>query len=860
MKVPEIHATSSGNDFKVPPLDSSIETQSTNLVQLQLVHIIKRDARVVLFDTNKLRSTLIRAAQGFEKDINIEFVIQEITKSIFDKITTKDIEKILILVTVACIEKDPAYSFLSARLLLKKIYKEVIGFSTSDDTLKVAYQESFIKGIHKGVELGLVDPRLLEFDLETLSRALDISRDEKFEYLGIQTIYEKYLLRDDELRIELPQAFFMRTAMGLSLLEKGKTERAIEFYNQLSSFRFMSSTPTLLHAGLRRAQLSSCFLTTVEDDLHNIFKCIGDNAQMSKYSGGVANDWTNIRAVNAHIKSINVGSQGLVPFLKIVNDTTVSINRSGKRRGATVVYLETWHYEIEDFLDLRRNTGDERRRTHDINTANWIPDLFMKRVIADQDWTLFSPDEVPDLHHIYGQKFEERYVEYERLAREGKIKLSKTISAKKLWRKMLSRLFETGHPWMTFKDACNIRSPQDHAGVIHSSNLCTEITLNTSADETAVCNLGSVNLDQHVEGGVLNLELLAQTVRSAIRMLDNVIDITFYPTKEGQNSNLRHRPIGLGIMGLQDALFKVNIAFESEEALVFCDNLMEFISYHAILTSSELAKERGTYESYKGSKWDRGIFPIDTLDLLEKERGVSVNVSRTASLDWTFVREHVKKYGMRNSNTMAIAPTASISNIVGCYPCTEPMFKNIYVKANMSGEFTIVNHFLVEDLKALGLWSQDMLDQIKYYDGNIQLIHSIPQAIKDKYKEAFDIDPEWLVDIAAVRSKWIDQSQSHNVFMRGTSGAKLHNIYVRGWKAGIKCYYYLRTLGATQIEKATLSADKFGFTQKRVYKAIAQEETIEVEVNNNNNDTNNNENQSPILSCRIEDPDCESCQ
>jgi len=571
----------------------------------------------------------------------------------------------------------------------------------------------------------------------------------------------------------------------------------------------------------------------VKDDLFHIFKCIGDNAQMSKWSGGVANDWTNIRSTGSLIKTVNIGSQGLVPFLKITNDVTVAISRSGSRRGATVVYLETWHLEIEDFLDLKKNTGDERRRTHDINTAHWIPDLFMKRVLENKEWTLFTPNEVPDLHDLYGKKFEKRYEEYEAFTQTGEITLYKVIPAKELWKKMLTRLFETGHPWLTFKDAFNIRSPQDHVGVIHSSNLCTEISLNTSSEETAVCNLGSINLEKHINNGEINKNKITKTIQTAMRMLDNIIDINFYPTKEGENSNLKHRPVGLGMMGFQDALFKLNINFDSQEALVFANEITEFFSYHAILASSKLAKERGAYLSYKGSKWNKNIFPIDTITLLEEERGLSTNVTKNETLNWQKVRDHVKQYGMRNSNTMAIAPTATISNISGCLPCIEPIYKNIYVKSNMSGEFTIINNYLVNDLKKLNLWNQDMLDQIKFHDGNIEKIQTIPQNIRAKYKEAFDIDPEWLLKLTAERGKWIDQSQSHNVFLKGVSGQKLNTIYLTAWKLGLKSTYYLRTLGASQIEKSTLDAKKFGFTQKR------------------NNST---------TSCNINDQSCESCQ
>ncbi len=604
----------------------------------------------------------------------------------------------------------------------------------------------------------------------------------------------------------------------------------------------MPSTPTLFHSGFPVAQLSSCYLNTVHDDLGHIFKVLGDNAQLSKWAGGIGTDWTPVRATGSWIKSIRATSQGVVPYLKLANDVVVAITRSGIRRGGTCAYLETWHYDIEDFLDLRRNTGDERRRTHDMNTANWIPDLFMERVALDQTWTLFSPEETADLHELYGQAFKKRYEEYEALAKEGKIRLFKEVSATQLWRKMLTRLFETGHPWITFKDACNIRSPQDHVGVVHSSNLCTEITLNTSADETAVCNLGSINLERHTFVTGLDTQLLEKTVKTAVRMLDNVIDLNFYPTQEAENSNKRHRPVGLGLMGFQDALFKLNISFADQAARDFADESMEYISYYAIQASSEIAREKGAYSSYKGSKWDRGIFPLDTLDLLAQERGHIIKVSRSTKMDWAELKKQVAAYGMRNSNVMAIAPTATIATIAGCYPCIEPIYKNMYVKSNVSGEFTIVNTYLVEDLKKLDLWDRDMLDQLKYYDGDISRIQDIPQALKHKYQTAFELDAEWLIEITAARGKWLDQSQSHNVFLRGASGKKLHDIYVKAWESGLKCTYYLRTLGASQIEKSTLDT-RFGFTQKRSYDSLEQAQQ-----------------EAPRKACSLENPECESCQ
>ncbi len=789
----------------------------------------KRDGRTVMFDINKVKDTIARASYGYESVVVPELVSQEFIKNIFDGITSDEIEKSLILATTAFVERDPAYGQVAARLFMQKICKEVIGRSTKAQTKEEAYREAFRAGIKKGVEEGLFDPMLLQFDLNVLAKGLKLERDELFDYMGIHTLYERYFAKRDNKRIELPQGFWMRVAMGLAAGEKEKELRAIEFYEVLSSFRFMSSTPTLFHSGTPHPQLSSCYLTTVEDDLGHIFKCLSDNAMLSKWSGGLGNDWTNIRATGSWIKSTNVESQGVIPFLKIANDVTAAINRSGKRRGATCAYLEVWHLDYEDFLDLRKNTGDERRRTHDMNTASWIPDLFMKRVIADENWTMFSSEEVPELHHTYGRKFEKKYLEYEEKSRNGKMKKHKVISAKKLWRKMLSMLFETGHPWITFKDPCNIRSPQDHVGVIHSSNLCTEITLNTSKDETAVCNLGSINLAKHIKDGKLDEELLSNTVHIAIRMLDNVIDINYYPTVEAKNSNMRHRPIGLGIMGVQDALFMLDLTFDSENAIIFSDTTMEFVSYYAILASCELAKEKGAYESFKGSKWDRGILPLDTVDLLEQERGMKIEVNRDARLDWNFVRNQIRQYGMRNSNTMAIAPTATISTIVNCYPCIEPMYKNIYVKSNMSGEFTVVNKYLVDDLKKAGLWNHEMLELMKYYDGDLELIPSVPRALKDKYKSSFEIDPFVFLKHSAVRAKWIDQSQSHNVFLKGVSGKTLSDVYLSAWRMGLKTTYYLRTLAASQIEKSTLDASKYGFTQKREYTSVETAPVSEAE-------------------------------
>ncbi len=808
-----------------------------------------------LFDIHQMLASSI---QGFQADVSIDLILQHAQKSFFQAMSMQELQDILILATVQFIEVDNAYSYVAARLQLKKNYQEVVGY-WPDLVQNAEYQHAFIKGIKLGVSTDKFDARLLDFDLNYLAQHIDISRDNLFDYLGIKTLYGKYLKSYKGLIYELPQSFWMRISMGLALLEKDKNQKAIEFYEIISKLLFVPSTPTLLHAGLKRAQLSSCYLSFIDDDLNHIFKCMSDNAQMSKWSGGVANDWTALRATGAMIQSIDICSQGTIPFMKVANDTTAAINRSGSRRGAVVAYMECWHYDFEEFLDLRRNTGDDRRRTHDMNTAAWIPDLFIKRVMADENWTLFSPDETPELHELYGQAFEKKYVEYEQLAQAGFIRLFKVVSAKALWRKHLTRLFETGHPWPTFKDACNIRSPQDHVGVVHSSNLCTEITLNTSREETAVCNLGSINLVKFIQNGKINEKLLELTVQTAVRMLDNVIDINFYPTKEGQVANFRHRPIGLGIMGLQDALYELNISFASPEAMQYSDLLTELVSYYAILGSSQLAKDRGTYSSYKGSKWDRGILPIDTIDLLEKERGIAINKFGKLTQNWSIVRDHVKKYGMRNSNTMAIAPTATISNISGCFPCIEPIYKNLYVKSNSSGDFTIVNPYLIDDLKKIGMWTEQIRGQLKYYDGSLQMIAGIPNSLKEKYKTAFELDPLWMVSLTASRGKFIDQSQSHNVFMQGTSGKMLHDIYMYAWQSGVKTMYYLRTLGASQIEKSTLDAQTYGFTQKRSYQESAGNQKIEIQTKEIQVQDSKDQDFQP-KACSLENPDCESCQ
>lgn len=851
--------------------DHAINSKELHSKIDRISRIKSNDGTFLSFNINELRASIDWACQHHMKSVTPDLILQEVINTIFDGVSAKELADALIMASSSFIESDPAYNYVAAQLLLKKLFKEITGTTIRSHGYDSIYRQSFITSIQEGVESKTLDPRLLEFDLERLAAELKLERDYLFEYMGLKTLNERYFNKIEERKMELPQAFWMRVAMGVSFNESNKMEAAISFYNLISSMSYVPSTPTLFHSGLTRPQLSSCFLSTVEDDLKHIFKVYLDNALLSKFSGGVANDWSNLRATGAMIKTINTESLGVIPFLKIANDVTAAINRSGRRRGATCVYLEVWHMDYEDFLDLRRNTGDERRRAHDINTASWIPDLFMKRLLNNDKWTFFSPEETPDLHHMYGKEFDQRYVEYEQKAARGEIKLFKVIEAAALWRKMLSRLFETGHPWITFKDAGNIRSPQDHCGVVHSSNLCTEIFLNTSADETAVCNLGSVNLAEHITAdGKLDEEKLEFTVTMAVRMLDNVIDINYYPTQEAKNANLRHRPIGLGIMGLQDAFYKMNVHFASAHALEVSDYIMESVAYYAISASSQLAKERGTYQSYKGSKWDRNIFPQDTLDLLEKERGIEIPVIKEGKRDWTHVRAHVKLHGMRNSNCMAIAPTATISNIVGCFPCIEPIYKNLYVKANMSGEFTVVNKYLVEDLKKLGLWDRSMLDYLKYYDGSVQMIEAIPAHLKEKYKEVFEIDPEWLIEVTAARGKWIDQSQSHNVFMKGVSGKKLNDIYIKAWRMGLKSTYYLRTLAASQIEKSTLDAKKFGFTQKREYGSmdaapVTVQETIVVnefaqEVESEKLATASDQ-VMPATACSLSsDPDCEVCQ
>ena len=785
------------------------------------------DGKSVMLAESDLRARIQHACRGLENLVSSEEILQESLKNFYEGIKLEEVDQANIMAARSKIEKDPAYSYVASRLLLDIIYRETMNVDANSKTLEKAHQDYFKACLKKGVSVERMAPELLEFDLDKLAKAIKLERDLEFQYLGLQTLYDRYLIHHEDVKLETPQIFWMRVAMGLSVNEGAKkNERAIEFYDVLSKFLFTSSTPTLFNAGTLHPQLSSCYLTTVMDDLQHIFKCVADDAQLSKWAGGLGNDWTNVRATGARIKGTNGRSQGVIPFLKVANDTAVAVNQGGKRKGAMCAYLETWHLDIEDFLELRKNTGDERRRTHDMNTANWIPDLFMKRVAQNGNWTLFSPSDVPDLHDLYGKKFEERYLQYEEKAAKGEIKLHKKIEALALWRKMLSMLFETGHPWITFKDPSNLRSPQDHVGVVHSSNLCTEILLNTSADETAVCNLGSVNLVRHVGPNGLDLVLVEKTVRTAVRMLDNVIDINFYPTAEAKNANLRHRPIGLGIMGFQDALFAQRISYASPEAVAFADTSMEAISYYAILASTELAAERGAYGSYKGSKWDRGLLPIDTLSILADERGGDIEVDTTSKLDWKVVREAVKKHGVRNSNTMAIAPTATISNITGVSQSIEPAYKHLYAKSNLSGEFIVHNTFLVDELKKLNIWDEDMIDDLKYFDGSIQEIERIPDELKKVYLTAFEIEPEWLIECGSRRQKWIDMGQSLNLYIAEPSGKKLHDMYLSAWRKGLKTTYYLRSLGATQIEKSTTDINKRGLQPRWMKNKSASAEVV----------------------------------
>ena len=768
----------------------------------QALHILVDGQRQPL-DMDRLLAMITSACIGLDKHVDADAIVSETVRNLYDGVPVEELYKSAILAARALMEKDPAYSQVTARLLMHTIRKEVFGAEVAQADAKQHYIDYFPKFIKRGIEADLLDSKLAQFDLKKLAKSLVAERDLQFGYLGLQTLYDRYFLHIEGTRIEMPQAFYMRVAMGLALNEIDREARAIEFYNLLSTFDFMSSTPTLFNSGTQRSQLSSCYLTTVSDDLDGIYEAIKENALLAKYAGGLGNDWTPVRALGAHIKGTNGKSQGVVPFLKVVNDTAVAVNQGGKRKGAVCAYLETWHLDVEEFLELRKNTGDDRRRTHDMNTANWIPDLFMKRVMEKGEWTLFSPSDVEDLHDMFGKKFETAYLSYEAKAASGELKLFKKVQALDLWRKMLSMLFETGHPWITFKDPCNIRSPQQHVGVVHSSNLCTEITLNTNDSEIAVCNLGSVNLPAHMKDGKLDHEKLHATIRTAMRMLDNVIDINYYAVKKARDSNLRHRPVGMGIMGFQDCLHVMRIPYASKEAVEFADRSMEAVCYYAYMASTELAEERGPYSSYRGSLWDRGILPQDSLKLLAEERGGYLEVDTSETMDWASLRARIKQYGMRNSNCVAIAPTATISNIIGVSACIEPTYQNLYVKSNLSGEFTEINEYLVRDLKTRGLWDEVMIADLKYFDGSLARIDRIPQDLRDLYATAFEVDPSWLVEAASRRQKWIDQAQSLNIYMAGASGKRLDETYKLAWLRGLKTTYYLRTMGATHAEKST---------------------------------------------------------
>ncbi len=769
--------------------------------------MIENGNRVPL-DMLRIEAVVRAACEGLSDYVTPDSILSETVKNVYDGVPLEEVWKSAILASRALIEKDPAYSYVTARLLLHTVRAEVLGEEIGQAEMRARYAESFPRFIKYGIEAGLLDERLGQYDLGRLGAALNADRDLQFNYLGLQTLYDRYFLHHDGRRFELPQPFFMRVAMGLALNEVNREERAIEFYEVLSTFDFMSSTPTLFNSGTRHSQLSSCYLSTVSDNLDGIYEAIKENALLAKYAGGLGNDWTPVRALGSHIKGTNGKSQGVVPFLKVVNDTAVAVNQGGKRKGAVCCYLETWHLDIEEFLELRKNTGDDRRRTHDMNTANWIPDLFMKRVMEGGDWTLFSPSDCPDLHDKTGRAFEEAYTRYEEKAARGELKLFRKLPALSLWRKMLSMLFETGHPWITFKDACNLRSPQQHIGTIHSSNLCTEITLNTSASEIAVCNLGSVNMPAHMKpdgkGGVeLDHAKLKKTIRTAMRMLDNVIDINYYAVPKARNSNARHRPVGLGIMGFQDCLLMMRTPYASEAAVEFSDRSMEAVCYYAYWASTELAQERGRYSSFSGSLWDRGILPQDSLKILAEQRGGYVEVDMSSTMDWEALRTRIREHGMRNSNCVAIAPTATISNIIGVDACIEPTFQNLFVKSNLSGEFTVVNEHLVRDLKRLGLWDEVMVADLKYFDGSLARIDRIPAELRQLYATAFEVEPGWLIECAARRQKWIDQAQSLNIYMAGASGKKLDETYRLAWQRGLKTTYYLRTIGATHAEKST---------------------------------------------------------
>jgi ribonucleoside-diphosphate reductase alpha chain len=803
-------------------------------------------------DEDRLRAVIDEACAGID-NVGAELVLKDTLRNLFDGIPEKDVGQAMAMSARVLIEREPNYTFVAARLLLDALRSEALGFiaghadAATQEQMSARYAEYFDAYIKRAAELELVSEELTRYDLARLGAALKPERDQQFTYLGLQTLYDRYFIHSDGKRFELPQAFFMRVAMGLAINEIDREGRAIEFYELLSSFDFMSSTPTLFNSGTLRPQLSSCYLTTVPDDLDGIYGAIKDNALLSKFAGGLGNDWSRVRGLGAHIKGTNGTSQGVVPFLKVANDTAVAVNQGGKRKGAVCAYLETWHVDIEEFLELRKNTGDDRRRTHDMNTANWIPDLFMKRVAEEGEWTLFSPNETPDLHDLVGQAFEARYTEYEAKAARGEIKVFRKIKATDLWRKMLGMLFETGHPWLTFKDPCNLRSPQQHIGVVHSSNLCTEITLNTSNDEIAVCNLGSVNLAQHVTENGLDTAKLERTITTAMRMLDNVIDYNYYSVPQARRANMRHRPVGMGIMGFQDALYKLRLPYASMDAVEFADRSMETVSYYAIQASAQLADERGCYSTFDGSLWSQGVLPIDSIDRLAEGRGGYLEVDRSQTLDWDGLRERVKTSGLRNSNTMAIAPTATISNICGVAQSIEPTYQNLFVKSNLSGEFTVINPYLVADLKERGLWDEVMVNDLKYYEGSVQPIDRVPEDIKALYATAFELDSRWLIEAASRRQKWLDQAQSLNLYMAQPSGRALDKLYKLAWVRGLKTTYYLRSMGATHAGKST--SVESGTSHAEEYTAAAvKTEAMTAE-----------EAEGPKV-CSILEPDCEACQ
>ena len=814
------------------------EAQQQDRTETTQLQVTAEDGSSRPLDQQRMQQIIAEACRDLE-NVNEQLIYQETLRNLFDGVPEKDIAPTLVMSARTKIETEPNYSFVAARLLLDNMREEALTFigngslKATQQEMQERYAEYFADYIQRGIELELLDRTLQQYDLQKLGQAIVAERDLQFNYLGLQTLYDRYFIHHGDTRFELPQAFFMRVAMGLAINEIDRESRSIEFYNLLSSFNFMSSTPTLFNSGTLRPQLSSCYLTTVPDDLDGIFSAIRDDAMLSKFAGGLGNDWTRVRAMGAHIKGTNGKSQGVVPFLKVANDTAVAVNQGGKRKGAMCAYLETWHLDIEEFLDLRKNTGDDRRRTHDMNTANWIPDLFMQRVAEDGQWTLFSPEETPDLHDLYGAAFEKAYVAYEEKADRGEIRNFKRLPANTLWRKMLSMLFETGHPWMTFKDACNLRSPQQHAGVIHSSNLCTEITLNTSDNEIAVCNLGSINLAAHIGDDGLDMDKLEKTITTAMRMLDNVIDYNFYSVPQARRANLRHRPVGLGIMGFQDSLYKSRIAYTSEQAIEFADRTMEAVSYYTIKASTDLAEERGSYASFDGSLWQQGILPIDSLEILQESRGKYLQVDRSQTFDWDNLRQRIKSVGMRNSNTMTIAPTATISNICGVSQSIEPTYQNLFVKSNLSGEFTVVNPYLVADLKTLDIWDEVMINDLKYYDGSVQRIDRIPEDLKLLYATAFEIEPGWLIEAASRHQKWLDQGQSLNLYLSEPDGKKLDALYKLAWLRGLKTTYYLRSMGATHVEKSTLADGKLNAVP-------VDAESAKV--------------------CSIIDPECEACQ